>query len=873
MFKRILFVSIALLLLAIPRLGAQGFEGKIVDHEGNPVPYASIFIKELTRGTTSNSLGLFSLPLPAGEYTIFFRSLGYTEVMRKVTIADKMLQLEIVMPPQTYMIPEVRISADGEDPAYRVMRKTIGLAHYHLNQVATYNAEIYIKGTAYFNNLPRAIAKRIEVGDIKVEEGRAYMMESLNEITYRAPDKYDMRVIASQNTIPGYVNNVNPMDYINASLYEPQIEGFVSPLARNAFFYYDFNFEGSFLQGNHMIDKIRVIPKRKSQQLCSGFLYIVEDLWCLHSSDLEVNTIAGTLFLQQQYANVIMDAWLPVSHKLQMKVQIAGVDAEVTYVSSLKYSNTVLNPNLPKSYFEPVNVANPEEEKEPTPTQEKIQEILEKDEINNRDMAKLDKLVKKEAEEADPDKNKLEVEGTKFSIEPNAVMNDSAFWNSIRPVPLTIEEKQTIEKRDSIYGTGGPIDTLSGDSSAYRLSQIPRGTQVRARDIVTGRTFNSANRKTRIFYGGLVDFSLFSFNTVDGFKYGQSIGIDYRPTRWVAYRSYLTASYAFARRAPEIELRSNILYAPAIRGKISLNLEYASLDFNRETGIPSFTNTSYALFYRESYTKRYESRKATLEHRMDPATGFVFFATLDLQDRRQLYNNSDFSFFFRNSKDTTANIPAHENMLSAFSSSKLLAGQVRLEYTYKYYYRLRDGRKQYFKSDYPTIYAVYRQAFPLENSGWADYSMFYGGFRQTMEVGLLSNLTYKLEAGVFMNRNTMHYSDFMHFKTSPLLFDMAGFDESFLLLDYYRASTSENWIMSHIKFSSSYLLIKLLPWFSERLWKESISAGYINTPGVPHHIEVGYSMDEIGFLFDIGVFTAFESWKYEGTALRIYFRF
>ncbi len=55
-----------------------------------------------------------------------------------------------------------------------------------------------------------------------------------------------MRVIASQNTLPGYTENVNPMDYVNASLYQQEIEGVISPLARNAFSYYRFDFEGTF---------------------------------------------------------------------------------------------------------------------------------------------------------------------------------------------------------------------------------------------------------------------------------------------------------------------------------------------------------------------------------------------------------------------------------------------------------------------------------------------------------------------------------------------------------------------------------------------------------------------------------------------------
>ncbi|RLD65693.1 MAG: carboxypeptidase-like regulatory domain-containing protein, partial [Bacteroidetes bacterium] len=127
---------------------SQGIRGEIRDLNGEPVPYAAIFIKELTRGTTCNALGKFSLPLPEGSYTIFFRSLGYTEVTRTLEVGPEYTDLVIELPPQTYMIPEVRVSASGEDPAYWIMRKTIGLANYHLHEVLKYEAEIYIKGSA-----------------------------------------------------------------------------------------------------------------------------------------------------------------------------------------------------------------------------------------------------------------------------------------------------------------------------------------------------------------------------------------------------------------------------------------------------------------------------------------------------------------------------------------------------------------------------------------------------------------------------------------------------------------------------------------------------------------------------------------------------
>lgn len=831
MLKKLFFIALTCLIISQSATYGQGIKGTVVDVDGKTISYASIFIKELTRGTTSNSLGLFELPLPAGEYHIFFRSLGYTEVAKTITLDQDMLELQIMLPPQMYMIPEVRVIASGEDPAYAVMRKTIGLANYHLNQVQTYDAEIYIKGTALFDKLPRAIAKRIEVNNIRVEEGQAYMMESMNEVDFKAPDKYDMKIIASQNTIPGYVESINPMNYINASLYQQQIESFVSPLARSAFSYYTYSFEGSFLQGSYMIDKIKVAPKRKSQQLCEGYLYIVEDLWCLHSSDLEVTTIAGILYLEQLYANVIMDAWLPVSHKLEAKVDMAGVEAGVTYVSSLEYKEVVLNPNLPRSYFMPT--ATKEEEaivRETSKEQEKILEIMQKDELTDRDMARVTKLMEEEAENASGEGKNLELEGTKFTIEKGAVINDSMFWNARRPVPLTPEEISTLAVRDSVMGYSGG-GKVSKDSTRYvgrKKSSFKK--------LVQGNNYRSADRLTNFEHTGLLDLEMLSYNTVDGLQYGQHFKFNTTKDRITTYRSELWAGYAFHRKAPIITWNSSILYAPKIRGKVALRLDYTSFDFNEVSGIPRFTNVMYTLFYRENHSRRYETINASLEHRMDLATGLVLTTTVDADLRRELTNyldlpeNPEFSIFLRNSKTFSDNVPDHLDIDDAiFDDSKLLAATIDLEYTPEYYYRLQNGRKQYTRSDWPTFYLKYKQAIPLNNTTWANYQLLSLGLRQSMDVGLLSKLYYRAEGGLFLSTNNMHFADYQHFKSSPVMFDMIGFGQTFALLDYYRGSTSEYYAEAHAGLRSSYMLIKLLPWFSERLWSETISAGYLYT--------------------------------------------
>ena len=83
--RRPIFLALFLFALAV-QLKAQGIRGEIRDMEGEPVPFAAIFIKELTRGTTCNMLGSFSLPLPEGTPTFGYHSAKEEGVRLSTTI-------------------------------------------------------------------------------------------------------------------------------------------------------------------------------------------------------------------------------------------------------------------------------------------------------------------------------------------------------------------------------------------------------------------------------------------------------------------------------------------------------------------------------------------------------------------------------------------------------------------------------------------------------------------------------------------------------------------------------------------------------------------------------------------------------------------
>ena len=124
---------------------AQCIEGVISDPAGNPIPYATVFAKEISTGTTSNIDGNYKLELPRRKYTLTFRYLGYKTKEIEVECTETIQKIDIVLEAQLYKIPEVRILASGEDPAYGIMRKAVAMIYYYLNHVEEYDCIIYGK--------------------------------------------------------------------------------------------------------------------------------------------------------------------------------------------------------------------------------------------------------------------------------------------------------------------------------------------------------------------------------------------------------------------------------------------------------------------------------------------------------------------------------------------------------------------------------------------------------------------------------------------------------------------------------------------------------------------------------------------------------
>jgi len=869
--------------------GQTILSGTVTNSTGEPIPYATVYIQELQHGTTANVSGNYEIKLVPGTYTVFYQSLGYNQDFRQITVAGTPVIRDVALTVQYFQIPEVNVSATGEDPAYSVMRKAIARAPYYLNAVEYYKAAVYLKGTVDVTRIPKLLIRAISANEVKIKEGDKYVMESHNEIEFNAPDKYIHHVIATQSNLPlEEGSSVSPMDYIQASFYEPVIaEIAISPLAPNAFSYYKFVYQGASLQGNFVINKIKVIPKRKSQQVFSGTIYIIEDLWCIHSLDLENENLAGKIGVRQVYTPVQDGLWLPVSHKFDIDFAIIGVKALIGYGSSVKYSEIRTNKTFAAMPVIPA-VAKPEEVKTTkelpkSKADAEIEKLLAKEELTTRDMVKLSKLIEKEAEIAgqtkDPKKELEIIDNTKYIIEKDAANKSSEYWREIRPIPLSIDEQKAMRVTDTLRSELADVklqkqDTLTIGLSAGRSNSFSRFVNYAA----TGRTWRSDSGLVSLNFGGLLKTENFSFNSVDGFKYA----VDFTFTkRWKQGTSLSIApeiGYTFARKDMFWDVNTTLNYKKTGNAYFYFRAGDNSRDFSNYESVNLFINSSASLLFKENYLRLYRRQYMALGHRSEISNGIYLELSTGTELRSVLENNTQYSLFNREelyAPNIPGNILIDQALYPGFFPNthrnyRFIADLTIIPFQK---YRMYGVRKSPAGSDYPTYRFTFEQGYNEYVDSDALYGKIMASVSNDKDTGPMAEFAWKVRTGVIFSNDSIAFQDFFHFNTQPAPVLLNNYSDAFYLPGFYNFATDKWFVEGHIKYTTPYLLIKLLPGISKTLMRENLYAGYLLTGQTSHYLELGYGLSEIFFLGEIGVFTGFEDFRYRATGVRFILRF
>ena len=794
-----------------------------------------------------------------------------------MTVGKTFQQIDVVLSAQNYAIPEIEVLATREDPAYHIMRKAIAMSPYYQKQVSKYSCKVYLKGNGVLEKIPFLLEKQMKKEGLK--ENEPFVMETLSKIDFELPDKVNQQVLAMRSS--GQQNNTSPMGMITNNLYDADKYGVVSPVGTTALKMYDFKLEGVFTDQGRTINKIKVMPKTKGNNTFSGYIYIASLYWNIHSADLQLHIPMTDVKVHQVYAEVNKNSWMPVSLDFDMNFSGFGFKMNYKYVASISEYKTTLNPALDHGFLdkikqeqladqriiEQINEAKSTataQYKAPTKQQKTIQALMEKDELTNRESVKLNKLIGKDIKRNSAPEP-LEIKSS-MQVSQKQVNNDSAYWAKQRPIPLTLSESKSFVKKDSFLRISS--------TPRYKDSVRDSRQKFKAKHLLFGKTYNytiDSIRKNEMFtIPRVVNPNAFSFNTVDGLR--MELPFSYYKADTTGHTLRLNSKFAYAFLRQKVD--ATFTYSQRFRSLnniwLTATLGSTTEDFNRNSGMSTLTNEFYTLFLEENDKKFFRRDYLQVIYSRDLINGLNWTEAVEYNYNRALTNHSTFTFFDNKDNEYTSNTPVNSTLEPWQTSDHgSLIFRFNLSYTPLIRYRMRDNRKMYAGSKYPTFFLGYRTAFSWFAADDARFDMIKLGIRQKIDYGFDNHFSYQVEAGTFLNNNRLYFEDFQHFYTQSTALTFSPTDNSFRLLPFYQYSTGKHYAEAHVNFQTNRLVLKWLPLIKKSSLSEVLFVNYLATPEIKNYVETGYGFNNLFLFLNAEVVAGFENGSFRSAGFKV----
>jgi hypothetical protein len=791
------------LVMTVLSVSAQQLKltGTVRDADGDPVPFASIYIKNTTKGTSANVDGVYGLALDKGSYTIVFRAIGYKSKEQNVTM-DANHTENVVLTAEAYSLTGVTIDGNAEDPAYEIIRQAIKTRKSHLTEVKEYTSDVYIKGVQKLVGAPkkffgRDIQKTLDLDTNR--KGILYLSESTSKFAFQQPDNIHEEMISSKVAGRNSAFSFNKASDLMVNFYQNILlentlsaRGFVSPIADNAMLYYRYKLLGVTNDGGATINKIQVIPRREHDPVFRGIIYIKDDSWHVVDADVYLSKNSGvnlidTLKISQQFLQV-ENTYMPSNINFQFNGNVLGFKFEGYYVGV--YNNYNIHPEFPKGYF--------------------TGEIL-----------KITKAVNKK---------------------------DSLFWLNNRPIPLTAEESRDYVRKDSVAALKTSkkyLDSVERVNNKFGIGKL----------LISGYTVNNRFEKKSLSFDPILRAII--YNTVEGFavNYGATYVKNLEDRKYYSIRP--EARYGFSSKEFTANLTANYYYNPVKRASVSVSGGSGIYDLNPLGTQTLLGNSINSLLFETNFVKFYKKEFVNIGTTRELFNGLQGSVVADLARNSTLINNSSFKILDPKDKEFTSNNPFTPDVETPlFPNYTALTLSATLTYTFNQQYITRPDGKFYQDSKYPTLMLNYRKGVNGILNSSVDYDIVNFSVTQNrISAGLWGYFSFVAGAGKFLNNDNVYYPDFKHFRGNNALFVKPDL-RRFLFLDFYQFSTKKEYIEAHIEHNFSGLFTNKIPLLRKIKLEEVVGASYLTEPDKKDYKEFYFGLQRLifratyGFAYD-----------------------
>ena len=708
----------------------------------------------------------------------------------------------------------------GDPPsrtADSIMEKVIFFAPLYERIVEDYKAELYIKGK--LNIRKRNHIMRFIPSMFRMRKGvNEYMMETYNDLHFSAPDQYDQKVKASAGTASEFWEADGRLpEYFHVNVYSPTLlyDKLISPLAPDAKRYYNFRVDSVWGTVHARQYKIRFTPRSKSFQLVEGYMVVSENVWSVREMRF---TGRSELFKFDNLAKLgevgEKDEFLPLHYDLQVDFRFLGNVIEGDYTAVLNYTD-----------------------------------------IKQRDDLSIQERKKQKVEYDLSDNYTLR-------CDTNACRNDVAYFDSLRPLPLSANEQQ-------LYTDFFLWRDTSAVKKQRRKGRVFWG---QVGDWLTSRYTVNLSRLGSVRCSPLINPFLVSYSGKDGISYSQEFKYSYLFNNDRLLHMAPEIGYNFKNKEFYWRINTDFYYWPQKRTALHVEIGNGNRIYSSEV-LDDLKAMPDSLFdFDQIHLDYFKDLYFRLRHTWEIVNGLTLDVGLSIH-RRTEGERSNFVPVNPVAPPVTVGgkFPA-DNPYFPGTDTEILgrfrheynsfAPRISLSWAPGQYYYMDGKRKINLHSRYPRISVEWERGIKgvLRNSG--SYERVEVDLQHGIALSPMRDIYFRLGWGKFTNRNELYFVDFTNFTRRNL---PIGWNDEiggvFQLLDGRWYNSSREYLRGHVTYEAPFLLMRHLMKYTQYVLNERL---YFNALAVPHlkpYIEVGYGIGT--HVFDFGVFASFANWQYQ----------
>ena len=564
-----------------------------------------------------------------------------------------------------------------------------------------YKADLYIKGKVKVHKRNHLI--RYVPSMFRFEKHiNDYLMESLSELHYTAPDIYDRKIKAVSTTFPrnrGQITDV--MDYLNMNIYSSSLmsDKLLSPLDKKSSRYYHYLLDSIAGSSDCQRYKILIIPKFRGTQLVSGYMWVSDQIWTIRELYIE-----GVYDVIRFKVRVKMGEegdveFLPVQFDLNLVFKFLGNHLEMDIGAWLKYN-----------------------------------------EIKFYEGAARRKSQKKHHHDL--------TESYKLTCDSEQLITDKEKFNELRPIPLSALE-------DSLYRSYAlRQDTLLRVPKKKKNEHLEFWGELG--DMLISSYNVNLSSMGSVRCSPLINPVLLDYSHSRGFSYKQKFKYSRLFHDGRVLRISPQIGYNFTHKELYVKADADWQYWPEKQASFEVsvgngNRIYSSVVLDQLKQLPDSTFNFDQLeldYFKDVYLN--------LFHNIEIVNGLFVKAGVSVHWRYLINNSKVILEKPLPDKDWAA----LRGIRSEYNS---FAPRIRIEWTPGMYYYMNGRRKMNVGSSMPTFMLDYERGIKGVFKSTGAHERWEFDIQQNLKLSGIRSIGYRIGGGMFTKQEDMYFVDFANF--------------------------------------------------------------------------------------------------------------